>query len=150
MGAVGSTFGRNLQPHLRPDLFDEPNPVDGQPASCSTASSSIPARSLNLLAAAWIQFQVHDWVNHPRHPLGEDDVVVPLPGRHDVVEHARRRRRERQMRIAGNDAPYADGGRTPPILSSATTTSHWWDGSEVYGADADKADVSCARARSCG
>ena len=30
-----------------------------------------PARSLNILAAAWIQFQVHDWVNHARHPLGQ-------------------------------------------------------------------------------
>ena len=37
----------------------------------------MPARSLNLLAAAWIQFQVHDWVNHARHPLGEDDVDGP-------------------------------------------------------------------------
>ena len=30
----------------------------------------IPARSLNMLAAAWIQFQVHDWVDHARYPLG--------------------------------------------------------------------------------
>src|SRR3712207_6968660 len=28
--------------------------------------SFIPARSLNVLAAAWIQFQVHDWVQHRR------------------------------------------------------------------------------------
>jgi len=34
---------------------------------------------LNVLAAAWIQFQVHDWVSHARHALGEKDVIVPLP-----------------------------------------------------------------------
>ena len=58
-------------PDYRPDLFDEPNPVDGQPAAAVPRARSIPARSLNILAAAWIQFQVHDWVDHARHPLGE-------------------------------------------------------------------------------
>ena len=32
----------------------------------------IPATTLNLLAAAWIQFEVHDWMSH-----GENDVEDP-------------------------------------------------------------------------
>ncbi len=79
MGAVGTAFGRNLKPRYRPDLFDEPNPVVVS-QQLLYREQFLPARSLNLLAAAWIQFQVHDWVAHPRRPLGEDDVVVPLPG----------------------------------------------------------------------
>ena len=43
--AVGSAFGRNLRPDLRPDLFDEPNPVIGQPAAAvPRARSCRPGR----------------------------------------------------------------------------------------------------------
>ena len=42
MGAVGSAFGRNLRPDFRPDLFDEPNPVAGQPAAA--VPRALPAR----------------------------------------------------------------------------------------------------------
>ncbi|HYA50621.1 MAG TPA: peroxidase family protein, partial [Streptosporangiaceae bacterium] len=76
--AVGSAFGRNLRPDLRPDLFDEPSPVTVS-QQLLHREQFLPARSLNLLAAAWIQFQVHDWVSHARYPLGQADVRVPLP-----------------------------------------------------------------------
>ena len=137
MGAVGSAFGRNLRPDFRPDLFDEPNPVVVS-QQLLHREQFLPARSLNLLAAAWIQFQVHDWVSHARHPLGEDDVVVPLPGGHDVVEHPGRRRRSTRCGSPGTSRyPDERPNRMSPVF--ANDTSPWWDGSEVYGADADKA-----------
>ena len=36
----------------------------------------LPAPSLNVIAAAWIQFQVHDWV---KHPLGNGHIEVSKP-----------------------------------------------------------------------
>ena len=78
MGAVGAAFGRNIAPVYREDLFDQPNPIVVS-RELLYREHFIPARSLNMLAAAWIQFQVHDWVNHARHPLGEDDIKVPVP-----------------------------------------------------------------------
>ena len=137
MGAVGSAFGRNLRPNYRPDLFDQPNPVVVS-QQLLYRERFLPARSLNILAAAWIQFQVHDWVAHPRRPLGEDDVVVPLPGEM-TWSNTPGGPPERQMRIAGN-IPYAEAGPNPMRPVFGNTTSHWWDGSEVYGADADKAN----------
>ncbi len=137
MGSVGSAFGRNLRPDVRPALFDEPSPI--------TVSQQLlyreqfrPARSLNLLAAAWIQFQVHDWVDHARYPLGEADVRVPLPEGMKwsntpggPLEH--------QMRIAGNIPFPGDGpSEMSPVFPNNTTP--WWDGSEVYGADAAKSN----------
>ena len=45
MGAVGATFGRNLPPDYRPDLFDEPNPVVvSRELLDARAASSRPAR----------------------------------------------------------------------------------------------------------
>ncbi|MEI5519286.1 peroxidase family protein [Streptomyces brasiliscabiei] len=59
MGAVGAAFGRNLKPDYRPETFDTPNPVTVS-RQLLYRESFVPATSLNVLAAAWIQFQVHD------------------------------------------------------------------------------------------
>jgi heme peroxidase/catalase len=135
MGAVGATFGRNMRPKLRPDLFDQPNPILVS-RELLHRERFIPARSLNILAAAWIQFQVHDWVAHPRVPLGEQDVVVPLlPGM--TWANVKDGPDEPTMRIAGN----VEVERTPLSPAFENTISHWWDGSEVYGADAATAQT---------
>jgi Animal haem peroxidase/Catalase len=136
MGSVGSAFGRNLSPRYRPDLFDEPNPVVVS-RQLLYREQFLPARSLNLLAAAWIQFQVHDWVAHPRSPLGDDDVVVPLP-RDMTWSNTPGGPPEREMRIAGN-VPHPDSPPSPAPPVFGNTISPWWDASEVYGADAAKA-----------
>jgi hypothetical protein len=130
MGAVCATFGRNLPVVHRPDLYDEPNPVRVSDELLARRTFR-PATSLNLLAAAWIQFQVHDWVQHKRHPLGVEDVVVPLPP--DAPDWSSRLGgpHERVMRIAGNE-PLDGGGPDGPFRN---LVSHWWDGSEVYGSD---------------
>jgi len=132
MGSVGSAFGRNLRPDLRPDLFDEPSPIVVS-QQLLHRDTFMPARSLNLLAAAWIQFQVHDWVDHARYPLGQADVRVPLlPGM--TWSNTPGGPLEPEMRIAGN-IPFAGPGRNPmsPVFPNATTP--WWDASEVYGDD---------------
>lgn len=136
MGAVGATFGRNLKPIFQPDRFDEPNPVIVS-EQLLRRESFIPARTLNLLAAAWIQFQVHDWVNHARYSLGESDVHVPLPpGR--TWANTKDGPPENEMRIAGNISHSANGKPGDQGLFS-NSASHWWDGSEVYGSDSAKA-----------
>ncbi len=68
------------RPIIRPGPATTPNPVTVSASAAAPRARSSRRRSLNILAAAWIQFQVHDWVNHARHPLGKDDVVVPMPG----------------------------------------------------------------------
>ena len=134
MGAVGSAFGRNLHSTHRPDLFDEPNPIVVS-QQLLYREQFLPARSLNLLAAAWIQFQVHDWVNHARHPLGEQDISVELP-KGMTWSNTPGGPPESHMRIADNVAR-PDRGSGRAVFENQA--SHWWDGSEVYGTDSTKA-----------
>ncbi|MEU2790451.1 peroxidase family protein [Streptomyces sp. NPDC007100] len=130
MGAIGSTFGRNLRPVYRPDLDIVPNPV-------TTARELLhrtafrPASSLNILAAAWIQFQVHDWVNHRRYKTGERSVEIPMPPG-SAWTNRPGGPPEDVMRFAENVGIERPG--EPPLLFT-NTTSPWWDGSEVYGGD---------------
>jgi hypothetical protein len=136
MGAVDSTFGRTMKPVYQPDQFDRPDPITIS-RTLMKREAFIPARSLNVLAAAWIQFQVHDWVNHKRYPLGDQDhdIVLPMPAG-QTWQSRENGPREPVMRIAGNEVShYASDGY--PVFRNIT--SPWWDGSEVYGDTAEKA-----------
>ena len=134
MGAVGATFGRNIKAAYLPNLIDEPNPVTVS-QTLLRRENFIPATTLNVLAAAWIQFQVHDWVQHKRHRLGENDIRVSLPDGM-TWQNVKDGPWESEMRIAGDDAlAEADptSGRDAPVFTNMV--SHWWDASEVYGTD---------------
>jgi hypothetical protein len=133
MGAVGAAFGRNLQPDYTQSL-DHPNPVTVSDRLLAR-ERFLPATSLNLLAAAWIQFQVHDWVNHARLPLGQADVKVPMPGGR-TWRNTPDGRPENIMRIAGNKALMVGPDGAQRLFADAA--SHWWDASEVYGSDETK------------
>ena len=66
MGEAGTRFGRNMPFQRFIPLEDllEPNPrlVSDQLMARNGEFKAVPF--LNLLAAAWIQFQVHDWAGH--------------------------------------------------------------------------------------
>ncbi len=131
MGSAGTRFGRNV-PLSRVDVRNEQEIVASpSPRVVSrellTREQFQPATTLNLLAAAWLQFQVHDWMSHGRNqsehpfeiPLADDD---PWP-QHPM--HIPRTRRDPTR------PPGADGG--PPTFVNVAT--HWWDASQIYGSD---------------
>jgi hypothetical protein len=151
-GKPGATFGRNAplgavraairQQATRPG----PDPVEVSDRLLARRHF-IPAKSLNLLAAAWIQFQVHDWVDHPRRPVtapGAEPVVVPLPkGRRwrsteDGAE-------EDVMRIAENVARPTRDPRLAGVPVFENTNSAWWDAGQIYGYDPAARDRLRAR-----
>jgi hypothetical protein len=129
MGSVGQPFGRNIAPNYQSAASEEPNPVVVA-ETLLARKAFIPARSLNVLAAAWIQFQVHDWVDHERLTLGERDVRVPLPEGFPKWRNKPEGPEEAEMRIAGNVALLERDGQQRVFANQA---SHWWDGSEIYG-----------------
>jgi hypothetical protein len=69
MGCTGMRFGRNFpREHCQKPTEEElwsPNPrIISEKFMARKEGGFIPATTLNLLAAAWIQFQTHDWFNH--------------------------------------------------------------------------------------
>jgi len=71
-----------------------------------------PATTLNLLAAAWLQFMVHDWLSHGRND--KDNLwQVPLPPDDDWPENPMRilRTRTDPTRPPGDDGYLASGAR---------------------------------------
>jgi hypothetical protein len=129
MGAVGTRFGRNF-------ALDQVYPDDGAMLTPNPRTVSLalltrekfePAATLNLLAAAWIQFMVHDWFSH-----GDNDEQHFF----EVALAPQDPWPERPMRIPKTQpdatrAPNAKDG--PPTFVNKVT--HWWDASQVYGSD---------------
>jgi hypothetical protein len=130
MGMAGSRFGRNVPleaTRREPDaLLMEPNPRTVS-RELLTRTEFIPARSLNLFAASWIQFMIRDWFSHghgdPAHtyelPLEQGD---PWPAPPLTV-----------LRTLPDTTRPPDA--TFP-LTYLNTLTHWWDGSQLYGTTA--------------
>lgn len=125
MGSVGSRFGRNVplgRTHPEPPpalLSPDPFVVSRQ---LLTRDAFAPS-GLNVLAAAWIQFETHDWFDHGKPVEGEpwDPERADWPGGGVRVKRTRPDRN-------------ADGriGTSPTYYCDDT---HWWDGSQLYGRD---------------
>jgi hypothetical protein len=132
MGMAGARFGRNIPldavlPVTREQLM-EPNPREVS-RRLLTRSPFLPAESVNTLAAAWLQFMIHDWFTH-----GEGDtsrlVDIPLePG--DTWW-------ENPMRIPRikNDPSRPPDAEGP--ITTVNDVTHWWDGSSLYGSSLEE------------
>src|SRR5207244_11524717 len=126
MGKANIRFGRNhplgaTVPEQPPKLMT-PNP--------RTVSTSLlnrdtfkPATTLNVLAAAWIQFQNHDWFSHGDNSPDESVVVALEPG--DEWGEA-----EMKVRSTTRDRE----GKSTYV----NTVTHWWDGSQIYGSSEEQ------------
>ena len=126
MGGCGRRFGRNVP--LEHTFPDSPNLLKPSPRLVSrdlmTRTAFQPATTLNLLAAAWIQFMVHDWFVHKRSKSAFVD--IPLVEGDDWSD--------RTMRLPRTEADPAPPGSTRPP-AYANPNGHWWDGSQIYGSD---------------
>jgi hypothetical protein len=131
MGQVGTRFGRNV-PLDRVYPEAEPGLMTPSPRLVSrellTRDVFAPATSLNLLAAAWLQFMLHDWFSHGKNEP-ENPWRVPLPPGDDWFESPMRVLRTRR------DPTHTAGDGLPPTYLN--TATHWWDGSQLYGSGAD-------------
>lgn len=130
MGAAMTRFGRNV-PLAFTYPESEENLLSPNPRTISrellSRSEFKPATSLNLLAAAWIQFETHDWFFHQRNFASTPIEVPLLPG--DPLGTVMRIPRSHM------DMRTAEAVGEPP--SQINTVTHWWDSSQVYGSNAE-------------
>ncbi len=110
MGAADTRFGRNM-PDTPTGDADLPSP---QKISDTLLHRErfIPAEGLNVIAAAWVQFQVHEWFAH------KPD-------------------RSRNLRVGAHEVPGVPASLAERGARASrwfvNTETHWWDASQIYG-----------------
>ena len=132
MGAAGTGFGRNAPPsmtitHTKKLLDPDPRLISRK---LMARDSFKPAGIVNAFAAAWIQFENHNWFFHGN---GDPSKVIdiPLGANDDFPQNPMQIRRTIPM----NGKEIVDGQPAPVF---ANTETHWWDASQVYGSGKEK------------
>ncbi|WP_299441373.1 peroxidase family protein [uncultured Rhodospira sp.] len=133
MGSAHTRFGRNL-PLSATYAETGETLMDPSPRLVSrrllARGEFAPVPHLNLLAAAWIQFMVHDWLGH-----GKNDKTV----KHEIPLEEHDDFPMRPMTVLRTrpdpDTNPQDEGR-PSTFRNVET--HWWDGSQIYGSGAER------------
>jgi hypothetical protein len=127
MGSADTRFGR-LVPLARA-MPQTASLMDPSPRLVSqvllTRDYFKPVKTLNVLAAAWIQFMVHGWFNHKLHRPGDNDVEVPLP-ENDPWPASRM-----MVPRSVESSPARTAPPRPPTFINTETS--WWDASQLYG-----------------
>lgn len=139
-GAAGTRFQRNVaNDAIRPETGKKlmtPNPREISRRLLTRGETMKEIPFLNLLAAAWIQFQNHDWISHGEN---QSRAVHEIPLMNS--DPARIKYRQTHMFVAKtqSDPTYRPEGEQTPITHINEVT-HWWDGSQIYGSDQKTVD----------
>lgn len=130
MGKTGTRFGRNVP--LEDVYPREQSMLDPSPREVSNQllrrDSFKPATTLNVLAAAWLQFQNHDWFSHGDNSETEF-IEVPLAEGDDWSDGVM------EVRRTNHDSSNSGGKLAPTYLNKVTP---WWDGSQLYGSTEER------------
>jgi len=134
-GAAGTRFLRNvtndaIRREMAADVMT-PNPRTVSRVLLTRKQPMKEVPFLNMLAAAWINFQNHDWIHHGE-TNPEETYEIPL----DENDPIRTRYMLQTMNVPKTqaDPTYENGSEDTPITFINEVT-HWWDGSQIYGSD---------------
>jgi len=137
MGSAGTRFGRNMDPtstaaHQDPNLMS-PNPREIS-RKLFTRDVEKPVPFLNMLSAAWIQYNIHDWVNHSNST--QDFWEIPLAT--DDPLYSASRTKLYVPKTAPDSTRKPQESALGPTYNN--TVTHWWDASPLYGSSKATSD----------
>jgi hypothetical protein len=147
MGMLNYRFSRNVDPKVYTEDTSEARIMTPPPRTVSRELLSRkngfkPVEIINLLGGSWIQFMIHDWVDHGLSNY-DDMRVMPLEPHDPLFNSTRKENYVASRSIKNPHNRIADGkmmvgctfkaksAQKVPVHESKTTS--WWDASQIYG-----------------
>ncbi|KAK9071707.1 hypothetical protein SSX86_008136 [Deinandra increscens subsp. villosa] len=126
-GGEGTFFGRNMPPVDQHDKLLKPDPMVVATKLLTRRQFVDTGKQFNMIAASWIQFMVHDWIDHLEET---NQIELKAPG--EVASECPLKSfkfyKTKEVDTGFNDIKKGHLNiRTP-----------WWDGSGVYGSNSSK------------
>ncbi|XP_078165996.1 alpha-dioxygenase PIOX-like [Carex rostrata] len=128
-GSQDTFFGRNMNPVDQKNELMSPDPVVVATKLLARRQYKDTGKQFNILAAAWIQFMVHDWMDHL-----EDTQQIEIIAPEEVASQCPLKSFKF---FATKEIPTNAEGIKTGHYNSRTP---WWDGSAIYGANKQKLD----------
>ncbi|KAE8021580.1 hypothetical protein FH972_007457 [Carpinus fangiana] len=126
-GSEGTFFGRNLLPVDQKNKLRKPDPMVVATKLLARRKFTDTGKQFNMIAASWIQFMIHDWIDHL-----EDTNQIELTAPREVANQCPLKSFKfyKTKEIPTGFYEIKNGTlniRTP-----------WWDGSAIYGSNAER------------
>ncbi|KAF5194351.1 Alpha-dioxygenase [Thalictrum thalictroides] len=125
-GSQGSFFGRNLQPVHQNDKLMKPDPVVVATKLLARTEFKDTGKQFNMIAVSWIQFMIHDWVDHL-----EDTQQIELIAPSEVASEYQCPLKSFKF-YKTKEVPTDVNGIDIGHFNIRTS---WWDGSAIYGSN---------------
>ncbi|KAG2710342.1 hypothetical protein I3760_04G022600 [Carya illinoinensis] len=126
-GSEGTFFGRNILPVDQKRKLMKPDPMVVATKLLARRKFTDTGKQFNMIAASWIQFMIHDWIDHL-----EDTKQIELTAPKEVASQCPLKSFKfyKTKEVPTGFYEIKEGGlniRTP-----------WWDGSAIYGSNAER------------
>ncbi|XP_010254466.1 PREDICTED: alpha-dioxygenase 1-like [Nelumbo nucifera] len=126
-GSEGTFFGRNIPPVNQRLKLEQPEPAAVATKLLARRNFKDTGKQLNMIAASWIQFMIHDWIDHL-----EDTKQIELTAPSEVASQCPLKS------FKFYKTKEVPTGFYEIKSGSLNTRTPWWDGSAVYGSNPEK------------
>ncbi|XP_058069775.1 alpha-dioxygenase PIOX-like [Magnolia sinica] len=126
-GSQGTFFGRNMLPSPQKDMVMKPDPVVVATKLLARKKMIDTGKQFNMIAASWIQFMIHDWIDHLE-DTKQIEITAPTSVASECPLKAFRFYKTKEVPTGFYEIKNGH----------LNTRTAWWDGSAVYGSNAEK------------
>ncbi|MFS7956198.1 putative hem peroxidase superfamily, hem peroxidase, animal-type [Helianthus anomalus] len=126
-GSEGTFFGRNMPPVDQKDKLLQPDPMVVATKLLTRREFKGTGKQFNMIAASWIQFMIHDWIDHL-----EETNQIELKAPAEVASQCPLRS------FKFYKTKEVDTGFYGINKGHINIRTPWWDGSAIYGSNSTK------------
>ncbi|XP_059451713.1 alpha-dioxygenase PIOX-like [Corylus avellana] len=125
-GSDETFFGRNLLPVDQKNKLTKPDPMVVATKLLARRKFTDTGKQFNMIAASWIQFMIHDWVDHLE-DTNQIELTAPIEVANQCPLKSFKFYETKEVPTGFHEIKHGTLNiRTP-----------WWDGSVIYGSNAE-------------